>query len=196
MLFRSQVAIASWDRLGLFSKICGSFAYAGLNILRAQIYTRGDHVVLDIFDVCDRELNAVTDQKSVQSAEQMLRRTLTHKEVIHFRDLLARIRTTRPEAPRIREVTIPTEIEFDNEISKSRTVIEIQTEDRLGLLYTLTQTMSDLNLDISFAKISTEKGAAIDSFYVQDQHGHKITEPNRLETIRAKIESAIQLLAS
>jgi [protein-PII] uridylyltransferase len=191
----TQVAIASWDRLGLFSKICGAFAYAGLNILRAQIYTRGDHVVLDIFDVADQDLNAVTDPQILQTAEQMLQRTLTHKEVIHFSDLLARIRSRRAPAPRIREVTIPTEIEFDNEISKSRTVIEIQTEDRLGLLYTLTQTLSDLNLDISFAKIATEKGAAIDSFYVQDQHGHKITEADRLELIRAKLQAAIELLA-
>ncbi len=191
----SQVAIASWDRLGLFSKICGAFAFAGLNILRAQIYTRGDHVVLDIFDVADRELNAVTDPKTIQTAEQMLQRTLTHQEVIHFADLLARIRRERPETPRIREATIPTEIQFDNDISQSRTVIEIQTEDRLGLLYMLTQTMSDLNLDISFAKISTEKGAAIDSFYVQDQHGHKITAPDRLDLIRAKIHSAIERLA-
>lgn len=191
----SQVAIASWDRLGLFSKICGAFAFAGLNILRAQIYTRGDHVVLDIFDVADRELNAVTDPKTIQTAEQMLQRTLTYQEVIHFADLLARIRRERPETPRIREATIPTEIQFDNDISQSRTVIEIQTEDRLGLLYMLTQTMSDLNLDISFAKISTEKGAAIDSFYVQDQHGHKITAPDRLDLIRAKIHSAIDRLA-
>jgi [protein-PII] uridylyltransferase len=106
------------------------------------------------------------------------------------------MRASRNETKRIREATIPTVIEFDNEISKSRTVIEIQTEDCVGLLYTLTRTMSDLNLDISFAKISTEKGAAIDTFYVQSQTGEKIADPERLDTIKHKIESAIELLAS
>ena len=192
----SQVAICSWDRLGLFSKICGSFAYAGLNILRAQIYTRSDHVVLDLFDVCDQELSAVTDPHAVKTAESMLERTLTHREQINFHELLARLRKERRPIPRIREATIPTVIEFDNEISPSRTIIEIQTEDRLGLLYTLTQTMSDLNLDISFAKISTEKGAAIDSFYVQDQHGQKLTDPAHLDDVKTKIQSAITLLAN
>ena len=91
---------------------------------------------------------------------------------------------------------VPTLIEFDNEISKGRTIVEIQTEDRLGLLYTITDTLADLGLDISFAKISTEKGAAIDTFYVQDQLGNKITDPPRLDLIRARLESAINLLVS
>lgn len=192
----TQVALASWDRFGLFSKICGAFAYAGLNILRAQIYTRGDHVVLDIFDVCDRDLNAVTDRESMQAAEQMLRRTLTHRDVITPEELVARIRATRPRLPRLEPVAIPTEIHFDNDISKSRTVIEIQAEDRLGLLYLITHTMSDLNLDISFAKITTEKGAAIDTFYVQDQHGQKITDPHRLRVLRERLLAAIAQAAS
>jgi [protein-PII] uridylyltransferase len=191
----SQVSICTWDRLGLFSKICGSFASAELNILSAHIYTRGDHVVLDIFDVSDRNLGAVTELRTVQHAETTLQRTLTNKEEIDFRSLLAKVRARRGEVPRIREVTIPTIIEFDNEISNSRTIVEIQTEDRLGLLYTITQTMSDLGLDISVAKISTEKGAAIDSFYVQDQRGAKITDPDRLATIKEKVQSAIELLA-
>ena len=192
----SQVSICTWDRLGLFSKICGSFASAELNVHNAHIYTRGDHVVLDIFHVSDKQLAAVTDQRTIQAAEKTLQRTLTGKEEIDFRQLLERVRATRGEIPRIREVTIPTIIEFDNDISKSRTVVEVQTEDRIGLLYAITNTLTDLGLDISFAKISTEKGAAIDSFYIQDQLGHKITDSDRLATIKGKLQSAIELLAS
>ena len=192
----SQVSICTWDRLGLFSKICGAFASAELNVHSAHIYTRGDHVVLDIFEVCDKNLAAVTDQRAIQAAETILQRTLTDKETIDFRALLDRVRAARGEIPRIREVSIPTVIEFDNEISNNRTILEIQTEDRIGLLYAITNTLTDLGLDISFAKISTEKGAAIDSFYVQDQFGKKITDSDRLATIKSKLHSAIELLAS
>jgi [protein-PII] uridylyltransferase len=192
----SQVSICTWDRLGLFSKICGALASAELNILRANVYTRGDHVVLDVFDVCDKELAAVTDQRAIQTAEGMLERMLSNRENIEFPEMLKRLRTIRGEIPRIREVHIPTVIDIDNEISKGRTIVEIQTEDRLGLLFTITHTLSELGLDISFAKISTEKGAAIDVFYVQDQLGNKITDPARLGGIRAKLEAAINLLAS
>jgi [protein-PII] uridylyltransferase len=192
----SQVSICTWDRLGLFSKICGSFASAELNILRANIYTRSDHVVLDMFDVCDKNLAAVTDQRAIQTAEGMLERMLSDQENIEFTDVLKRLRAIRGPVPGIREVHIPTLISFDNETSKGRTILEIQTEDRLGLLYTITHTLSELGLDISFAKISTEKGAAIDTFYVQDPLGNKVTDPARLSIIRTKLESAINLLAS
>ena len=102
------------------------------------------------------------------------------------------LQQARAEAPRIRVVTIPTRIEFDNDTSKTRTIIEIQTEDRVGLLYTITHALTDLGLDISFAKISTEKGAAIDSFYVSDvDEGGKILSARRLEQITARMREAI-----
>jgi [protein-PII] uridylyltransferase len=192
----SRVSICTWDRLGLFSKISGAFASAELNTLSANIYTRGDHVVLDTFGVCDRELAAVSDPKQIQTAETMLQRTLSNKEDVDFRQVLERIRARRGEVPRIRVVTIPTVIDFDNDISKTRTVVEIQTEDRIGLLYAITHAFSQLGLDISFAKISTEKGAAIDTFYIQDQFGAQVTDPDRLAQIRTKLESAIEFLAS
>ena len=192
----SQMSICTWDRLGLFSKICGSLASAELNILRANIYTRGDHVVLDVFDVCDKDLTAVTDQRAIQTAEGTLERMLSNRENVELHGVLKRLRTIRGETPKIREVRIPTVINFDNDISKGRTIIEIQTEDRLGLLYAITHTLSELGLDISFAKVSTEKGAAIDTFYVQDQLGNKITDSTRLAAIRSKLETAIHLLAS
>jgi [protein-PII] uridylyltransferase len=192
----SRVSIGTWDRLGLFSKICGAFASAGLNVLSAHIYTRGDQVVLDHFEVCDRDLAAVTDDRAVKTTESLLERTLTGREQIDFHAVLAKMRATRLAVPHIREVTIPTTVEFDNEISQSRTVVEVQTENRHGLLFTITNTLAELGLDISFAKISTEKGAAIDSFYVQDQQGQKITDPDRLADIASKLQSAIELLAS
>jgi UTP:GlnB (protein PII) uridylyltransferase len=39
------------------------------------------------------------------------------------------------------------------------------------------------------------QGAAIDTFHVQDQQGKQITDPTRLDAIRAKLESAIGLIA-
>jgi [protein-PII] uridylyltransferase len=89
---------------------------------------------------------------------------------------------------------ISTQIRFDNESSETRTVIEIETEDRIGLLYMVSQTLTELDLDISAAKISTEKGAAIDTFYLRELDGRKILAPERHRSIERKLRHAIHSL--
>ena len=87
-----------------------------------------------------------------------------------------------------------TEIRFDNEESETRTLIEIETEDHLGLLHVISQTFSELALDIVSARIVTECGAAIDSFDVSELDGGKITSPERQESIENKLRQAISRL--
>ena len=55
---------------------------------------------------------------------------------------------------------MPTSIRFDNAASEGRTLIEIETEDRLGLLHAISQALAELRLDIAAARIVTERGAA------------------------------------
>ena len=54
----SIASFCAWDGQELLAKIAGSFAVVPLNILSADIYTRGDNVVLDIFRVCDARVSA------------------------------------------------------------------------------------------------------------------------------------------
>jgi [protein-PII] uridylyltransferase len=89
---------------------------------------------------------------------------------------------------------MPTQISFDNEISETRTLIEIETEDRLGLLYTISQTFAELAVDIAGARIVTERGAAIDSFYVRELDGGKIESPARRILIENKLRKPSAVL--
>jgi [protein-PII] uridylyltransferase len=89
---------------------------------------------------------------------------------------------------------IPTQISFDNETSETRTLIEIETEDHIGLLYMISQTLAEFALDISGARIVTERGAAIDSFYVRELDGGKIESPARQISIENKLRQAIHNL--
>ncbi len=189
----NAVKICTWDRAGLFSKIAGSLSAAGLNILGAQIFTRADSIVLDTFYVTDgRTGHLATRQQHDQFAE-LLEKVLTDEDI----DLPALIKRQITQQPVYQAYTgehIQTQIHIDNEASETRTLIEIETEDHLGLLYMISQTLSRLAVDIVNARIVTERGAAIDSFYVCELNGGKITSPERLAIIERRLREAIHRL--
>jgi len=185
----SRVRVCTWDRAGLFSKLAGSFTAAGLNILSAQIFTRTDRVVLDAFDVTSAHTGLLAAKAEQEKFGQLLSKALV--DHVDFDPLIAKQKVANPLYQSLEGERIATEIAFDNQISERCTVIDVETEDRVGLLYTLSQTMSELGLDISIAKISTEKGAAMDSFYVSELTGEKILTPHRQHTIEARLRTAL-----
>jgi len=189
----SAVKVCTWDRAGLFTKIAGSFSASGLNILTAQIFTRGDGIVLDTFFVTDARTGNLAGPDQRDKFESLLNNALTD-ENLDFHALIAKQKGTRPVYQAYSGEQIPTRVEFDNEASETRTLVEIETEDRIGLLYTISQVFAELEIDISAAKISTEKGAAIDSFYLRERGGAKITSQERQRTIERKIKTAIHAL--
>jgi [protein-PII] uridylyltransferase len=87
---------------------------------------------------------------------------------------------------------IQPEVRLDNEASENRTVIEVESEDRVGLLYRLSRAVTDLNLQIVAARICTEKGAAIDTFYVREHDGSKVTGEGRQHEVRQALERVAQ----
>jgi len=82
-------------------------------------------------------------------------------------------------------------VDVDNEVSDAFTVIDIHTQDRIGLLYTITSTLSKLGLYIHIAKIATKGDEAADIFYVKDIFGQKIYFKERLKEIRSAIFQAL-----
>ena len=185
----TSVRIASWDRLGLFAKIAGSFAASGLSILSARGFTRSDEIVLDTFYVVDASSGKLVSKKSREKFEDVLYRALT--EETDFAQEIAFQKTDDELKELYAEDRLETEIEFDNDTSEKFTVIDLETEDRVGLLYAISTALAELDVDIELVKITTEKGAATDSFYVEQKNGGKIEDPHHQIAVEAKIRSAI-----
>jgi [protein-PII] uridylyltransferase len=186
----SDVRICTWDRPGLFSKIAGALSALGLNILSAQIFTRTDGIVLDVFSVTDGRTGALVESAQAEKFDQLLRKVLV-SETVDLAALIAKQTRARTLYQAYTGEEIPLQIVLDNEASEARSLIEIEVEDRIGLLYTISQTFAELELNISAAKICTEKGAAIDSFYVNEAKGGKIGPAERWTIIEQKLRGAI-----
>ena len=77
---------------------------------------------------------------------------------------------------------VPTEIRIHDD-STQATIVEVFTRDRVGVLYAITQTLADLGLDISLAKVSTEGEKVADVFYVT-RGGKRLTDDARARRAR------------
>jgi [protein-PII] uridylyltransferase len=183
----SMSTICTWDRRGLFMKIAGSFSVSRINILSAEIYTRADGFILDTFMVCDDEHLPVTSASMKQKMQRTLIAALTDESYSFEEDMRQAYAAYRRQ-PRQERETFPTSIIINQDSSESFTLLEVQTPDRLGLLYNLLSVLSDLELDVNFARINTDKGAAIDTFYLTDKNKSKIEDPQLLGEIRSRLK--------
>ena len=188
----ASVTVCTWDRSGLFSRIAGSLTAAGLNILGAQIFTRADWVILDRFLVTDARTGRLPDRAEREKFEAQLGRAFTQET--DLAPAVARMSAVSSPYQSLEGERIPTTVIFDNNSSSTATVVDIETEDHVGLLYTISHTMAELGLDIVLAKICTEKGAAIDSFYVTEHGGGKVLDSERQAVIRTVLQLSIQYL--
>lgn len=185
--------VCTWDRSGLFGKIAGSLSAAGLNILTAQIFTRSDGIALDTFSVTDLRTGGLARPEQREKCQETLARALVGADV-DFMSLIGKQKTLRPAFQAYTGEKIRTEVRFDNESADNRTRIEIEAEDCGGLLYAISATLAELNVDIAGAKITTENGAAIDNFFVRERDGEKILSPVRHAAIQSELRRAIAAL--
>jgi [protein-PII] uridylyltransferase len=92
---------------------------------------------------------------------------------------------------RSRAFTVSPAVTISNTLSNKFTVIEIECLDRPGLLSEVTAVLSDLSLDIASAHITTFGEKVIDTFYVTDLVGQKVTAENRQANIVARLKAVM-----
>jgi [protein-PII] uridylyltransferase len=184
----TNFTICTLDVTGLFSKITGVMAANGMNILGAQIHTSSNGKVLDVLQINSPQGFIVTDESRWKKVEEDMTQVLTGKVRVSALVEKRHRPTLLVEKPKPR---FPTRVEIDNEVSTDYTVIDIYTHDKVGLLYRITSTLTELGLYIGVSKISTKVDQVADVFYVKDIFGHKITKENKLKDIRERLTKAI-----
>jgi [protein-PII] uridylyltransferase len=184
----SEFMVATRDQPGLFAKVAGVLTANNLKILSARIITCGDGLALDVFRVSHQIGEAAMDDERWLRVERDLERVLAGQEDIA--ELVARARKNQAGSRRfVRRVA--TEITIDNRSSEHFTVVDVFTQDRVGLLYAITHTLFDLGLAIHVARISTNADQALDVFYVTDREGEKVTDLAAMRQLREALETEL-----
>jgi [protein-PII] uridylyltransferase len=177
----TRVTISTLDVPGLFSMITGVMAANGINILGAQIYTRSNGFALDILHVNKPVGGVIDDPVKWQKVQDDL------TSVLEGRVKVASLVKKRQKSRLLAGHKIPrfsNRVEFDSDVSREHTVIDIFAHDQVGLLYRITRTLAELGLYIHVAKISTKVDQVSDTFYVKDIFGQKIKDQTKLEDVR------------
>jgi len=183
----TELAICTRDRPGLFAMITGVLAAEGLNILAARIATSRDGVALDAFRTTRPSDDPDLDQERWERVGETLRDVL--RGDVDVEQLVQR--SARPWLLRKRGRPIASTVEIDNSVSDAFTVLDVTTADRVGLLFTITNRLYHLWVQIHLAKVTTMVTQALDAFYVTDAEGRKIEDPVRLERIRMELLEAL-----
>jgi [protein-PII] uridylyltransferase len=164
--------------------IAGTLAAHRINIASAQIHTRADGIAIVTLQVNDPAGEPVTSAAQWTRVLDALRAVITGEQGVE--SLLAARRRAGREAS-----GAPPRIAVDNQLSDDYTVVEVKCPDRVGLLYLITATLALQGLDIASARIATEIDKAVDTFYVHDDKGQKIEEPEAIERLRAALSEGL-----
>ena len=176
--------IATRDMPALFAKITGVMAANGINILGAQIHTSKNGKALDTLQVNSPQGFVITDENRWNRLKDDMRNVLEGK--VRVQSLVEKRRKSNLSMEKSKP-RFPTRVEIDNEVSVDYTVLDIYTHDKVGLLYSITNALSDLGLYIGVAKISTKVDQVADVFYVRDIFGQKITSEDKLAEIKGRL---------
>jgi [protein-PII] uridylyltransferase len=185
----SEMVLATRDKPLLLEKVCCALASEQINILSADFYTRADGVVVDIFRVCTTNFEPIS-------------RTSTRKRVLDIFEAIIHADSYEPEKYLKRRVnflkartdstiSVPVRAVLINDLHPQCSTIEVQALDRIGLLHDIFHTINSHGLTTVHARICTEKGAAVDTFYVTTSDGKKVEDNDLINALETELTDFI-----
>lgn len=172
------------DRPGLLADLSGMIASLGATVRSVQVFTTPAGRAFDIFTLQAPDGGSLDDPDLIQRL---------HVAMLE----VAREKPAKP--PRLSKrlgdrrsiFYVSPVIRVDMEASDECTIIEAEGRNRPGLLYELAAALNDIGITIRSAHIATYGERAVDTFYVQDAPGYKITNKRRIQSIEQRLLNVI-----
>ena len=165
----TEIFIFAPAETGLFSRIAAVLDQLGLNVVDAGISTTANNHILDTFQVLEESGTPVEGGQRVEEIHDTLLDEVNGKG--------RRSWTISRRTPRhYQHFPIKTHLEFKLDQLDQRTVMEIVTTDRPGLLSRIGRAFADCEIKLLNARIATLGSRAEDVYYITDRNDQPLTE--------------------
>ena len=170
------------DSTGLFSIVAGTLNLLKFDIRAAKTRTHKKSAVMTWIVNLDPFAQLPSETEIQKAISNGLEDTEQLKQRIE-----AKIKSYAP----LPGVPVPPpEVEIIEDLASSATIIEIRSHDRPALLFRIGSAVKELNIDIRSVIASTLGAEAIDTLYVTEVSGEKLS-PEKAEQVVDSIRSAI-----
>ena len=185
----TEISIYTQDHLGLFARTCAGLALAGTSVQDARIVTTKDGMTVNTFLIRSATtFSLIEDKNRLATLVDTIRKTISEE-----RDPKVLIKEFKNiQIPSRKDsFIIEPRVLIDNLSSRTHTLIEINSKDKIGLLHSLASELFLMGLHISTARISTYGVRAVDVFYIKNMTGGKITEKDKIDAIKFRLLKVI-----
>lgn len=182
-----HVTVVAPDRRGLLAAVTGALALHGCNVRRATAVEGIPGMALESFDI-DQTFDRPVDWTAV---EREVIEGLTGDKP--FGDLLRERDSTYARRRPVSAYPTKTHVKIDNTASDRSSIIEVRASDRLGLLHHITTVFAEEGIDVVSALVDTLGHEVVDTFYVRDRDGAKLSDATVIARLTAALEGVISI---
>ena len=164
----------------MFSRITAVLDQLGLNVVDAGIITTPDNYILDTFHVLEDSGEPVAGEPRIQDIQDALLSELDAGEHRSWH-------VSRRQPRQYRHFPIKTHIDFKLDELDQRTVMELITADRPGLLSRVGRAFAECHVRLLNARIATLGSRAEDVYYITDLEDRPLRDPAQIDCLKKAI---------
>ena len=177
----TEIFIYARSKERLFSRITSVIEQLGLNVVNAGVITTDDDHILDTFHVLEENGQPVTGAARLAEIQETLEQAVDS-------DAETGWHVSRRMPRQHQHFPIKTHIAFTQDRENQRTIMELTTADRPGLLSRVGRAFADCDVRLWNAKIATLGTRAEDVYYITDLHNRPLTSDAQFECLEKAVK--------
>ncbi len=176
----AEIFIYARDREGVFADMVTIMDRLGLSVLDARVITSRYGYTLDSYTVVEADGETITDRLRIKEIVTTLKRELDNPA--------GKLHSPNRRTPRVlKHFPTPTQVVFSEDETNGRTVLELITADRPGLLSRVGQAFVECGVQLQNAKIATIGARVEDVFFITDRDKHPLGDEQKYATVRESL---------